>query len=127
MRLTLHKEYGVNPSMSKCFICGEVASIALLGANRGKKAPHEIQLGEVCNTCKNAIKNGVVFLIEVKNGEQEKNPSSPYRTGFILGVKKEAVAELVGDADCCFMEENVMQQILGDENYKNYKERHNAS
>lgn len=78
--IRLSKKYGLNPSLMVCPICGESVGVAILGANRGKKAPNKIN-GDLCNTCKEKY----VTIIEVEN---ETNPKP---TGRYIHVPKELI------------------------------------
>jgi hypothetical protein len=53
-RISLHEEYGLNPTMGICVICnGETGEIGLLGRNHGEKAPmHSLLSFEPCDACK---------------------------------------------------------------------------
>lgn len=50
--IVLHPEYGLNPSLEICMVCGEEMGIALLGNNIKGSAPHHICTGEICDNCK---------------------------------------------------------------------------
>lgn len=50
--IVLHPEYGLNPSIELCIVCGEEMGIALLGNNIKGQAPHHICTGEICDNCK---------------------------------------------------------------------------
>lgn len=56
--IVLHPEYGVNPSIEICIVCGEEMGIALLGNGIKGQAPHHICTGEVCDNCKKIIDEG---------------------------------------------------------------------
>ena len=45
--IVLHPEYGVNPSIEICIVCGEEMGIALLGNGIKGQAPHNICTGAV--------------------------------------------------------------------------------
>ena len=68
-----------------------VGSILLLGNNRGKEAPHRTCTGNLCPDCQGAVDKGAVLLIEVRDGEGGKQ--NPWRTGFMIGVRREAIEE----------------------------------
>lgn len=89
--ITLSEKHGLNPSIIKCFVCGEDVGIALVGRLKDDaEAPRECMTGELCDKCKDLIdKQKGAFILEVINDtkEDEKNP---YRTGRLVGISKEA-------------------------------------
>lgn len=46
--IVLHPEYGLNPSIELCIVCGEEMGIALLGNNIKGQAPHHILQQQRC-------------------------------------------------------------------------------
>ena len=93
--IRLHKEHGLNPTISTCFICREDKNeIALLGAAYKEQAPMHMCLDtSPCDKCKEYMKQGVI-LISVKDGESGNNP---YQTGGWCVVKREAMEKMVDD------------------------------
>jgi len=98
----VHKKYGLNPTMSNCFFCGEAKDIWLIGARTGrfKEAGLASSDGEMnreigvvdtepCQKCQEYMKQGVI-LISVRDGEGGKNP---YRTGGWCVVKECVIKE----------------------------------
>ncbi len=87
--ITLHPKYGVNPSISVCFVCNEdKGEILLLGYNKGKEAPMKGCYDyEPCDKCKEYMKKGVI-LISVKDRDSGDNP---YRTGGWVVVKRDMI------------------------------------
>ena len=62
--LRLHKEHGVNPTISQCIICGgEKNELVLLGANYKERAPmHMITSLEPCEACREKyLKTGIML------------------------------------------------------------------
>lgn len=63
-RINLSKEYGVNPSVEICHICGKEMSVVLFGASykdgNGKtaEAPLQVCSQNICDDCKKIIENG---------------------------------------------------------------------
>lgn len=106
--MRLHKKYGLNPTMTTCFFCGEEkGEIALLGAKCKEEAPMHMCIDRVpCEKCKGYMEEGVIF-ISVRDGESSDNP---YRTGKFCAIKKEALRQMLsGDiikAGICFVEES---------------------
>jgi hypothetical protein len=93
--IRLHKEFGVNPTILKCFLCGEDKNeIALLGASYKGQAPMHMCIDQTpCDKCKEYMKQGVI-LISVRDGE---SGSDPYRTGGWCVVKREAMTNIIDD------------------------------
>lgn len=84
--IRLHKEFGVNPTISVCMLCGEDKNeIALLGAAYKGQAPMRMVTGiEPCDKCrKQYLEDGDgVLLIEV---DIDKVPTSR-----LMVIKREA-------------------------------------
>ena len=97
MGLRISKEYGVNPSVETCNICGKDMGVVLFGTSykdkngRTAEAPRSVNLGNICDDCKKVIEDGGIFFIEVRDGESGNNP---YRTGRIIAVKESAVKNI---------------------------------
>lgn len=76
--IVLSKKYGVNPSMSMCFFCGEIKGIALMGYISNKnhediEAPSKcITDYEPCEQCKENMNLGIT-LIEVTTTQPVDN------------------------------------------------------
>ena len=85
-QITLHPEFGLNPSMGVCFWCGkEDGTILMLGRNKGKEAPrHVIGTMEPCATCKTNMATGIT-LMEATFDNDEPKP-----TGRWVVMKEEA-------------------------------------
>ena len=116
MGLRISKEHGLNPTMLVCGICGKPTnSIALLGASYHKngkeaEAPHTMIDVEPCDDCKNALAQGGIFFIEVKDGESGENP---YRTGRIVAVNEEAVKKILTGYDKVnYIEEHLFTKLF---------------
>jgi len=95
MNLRLHNKYGVNPTVFSCFVCGKDVGVALLGAGYHGEAPRHIGAldDKPCDECKKFMSQGVI-LISVKDGEEEKNMRSPYRTGAWCVIRDEAIRRM---------------------------------
>lgn len=71
--IRLSEKHGVNPSLLCCFVCGKEIGVALLGKlSNDKEAPKKIANGELCDDCKEKIKNGYVAVVEVPDVEPNK-------------------------------------------------------
>lgn len=92
-RITLSKQFGVNPSVTRCECCGKDYGIAMFGTSwkdpkTGKtaQAPPYVYNG-FCDECQSVINKGGLLIVEVKDGEKGDNP---YRTGRFVGITKDA-------------------------------------
>jgi hypothetical protein len=97
MSLRLHPEFGVNPTILQCFLCGEDKNeLALLGASykKGKAPMHMCINKEPCDKCKGYMEQGVIF-IGVPDGANHDNPD---RTGRFCVIKAEAVERMLKDS-----------------------------
>ena len=122
MGVRISKEFGINPSVDTCFICGKETSVVLFGTSykdeNGKtaEAPQKVCTGHICDNCKQIIDKGGIFFIAVKDGETGKNP---YRTGQFAAVKEEAVQRMFPDfpyKKVNYVEESAYKQIFKTEN-----------
>ena len=87
-------KHGVNPTMVKCYVCGEPTNeIALLGRLPGDaESPHYAVLDKrPCEVCQHWMKEGVI-LISVRDGE---SGDDPYRTGGWCVVKDDAIRTII--------------------------------
>jgi len=63
--ITLSPRHGVNPSITKCFWCGEDIGVKLfgkIGKNDDEAPRHIIVNYEPCNKCKEAFKQGILMI-----------------------------------------------------------------
>lgn len=106
--IKLHKDFGLNPTLSTCFYCGEeTGEIALLGASYDGEAPtHLCTSLEPCAKCKEKFK-GAVLLIEVRYGAN--GIGDPIPTGRWAAVKKEYVT--VPNNGICLTDSETMNQL----------------
>ena len=120
MSISLSKQFGVNPSVDTCFICGKETSVVLFGTSykdeNGKtaEAPRRVCTGQLCNECQKVIDDGGIFFIAVKDGESGNNP---WRTGQIAALKEEAVQRMFPDfpyKKVNYIEESAYKQIFGE-------------
>jgi len=117
MNIRLSPKYGLNPSMSMCFLCGgEKNEIILPGLLKDdREAPKQaIWNKEPCEKCKSILDVGVMF-IEVRDDE---SGNEPFRTGKIVGIREEAVFRMVPGYNLkeriCYIEESTLKKMLGD-------------
>jgi hypothetical protein len=95
--IRMSPKYGLNPSMSVCFLCGgDKNEIIIPGMLKGDaEAPHKAAWNkEPCDKCKEYMNIGVM-LISVKNKTDQENP---YRTGRIVVIKADAAERIFGDS-----------------------------
>ena len=122
--IRLSKQYGVNPSVTRCVCCGKSYGVAMFGTSwkdkKGKtaEAPMEVMMG-LCDDCQKVIDQGGIMIIEVKDGEHSDNP---YRTGRLVGVSKEFKERNHIEDSICYMEESVFSKIFGEFDFKEDKE-----
>ena len=122
--LRLSKQYGVNPSVTRCVCCGKSYGVALFGTawkdKNGKtaEAPMEVFQG-LCDDCQGVIDQGGVMIIEVKDGEHSDNP---YRTGRIVGVSKEFKERNNIEDSIVYMTESVFNKVFGEVKFKEEKD-----
>lgn len=118
--MKLSKKFGANPSVQVCPCCGKDMAVLLLGTSykeNGKvaQAPPKIATGELCDDCKKVIENGGIFFIEVRDGEQQRSPQAPYRTGRVVGVRREWVEKHLKDFKAInFMEQSLYTALFGE-------------
>lgn len=117
MGVRISKQYGVNPSVTRCVCCGKDYGIALFGTSwkdpkTGKtaEAPREVFQG-FCDDCQKVIDQEGLLIVEVKDGETGNNP---FRTGRIVGISKDAKERMFKDvkAPMCYMEQSVFSKIF---------------
>lgn len=120
--IRLSKEYGVNPSVETCTICGKEMGVVMFGASykdeNGKpaEAPHKVCLGNICDDCKKVIEDGGIFSIEVRDGESGNNP---YRTGRIIAVKESAIKNILkGYSKVNYVEHSVWEKLFPNVEYQ---------
>lgn len=96
--ITLHPKHGVNPSLDVCFWCGEAMGVALLGRNKGQKAPHSVVTGYTpCDKCREQMAQGITL---VEAGPASRQPQRPeiqpgvVPTGRWLVIKEVAVSRV---------------------------------
>ena len=112
--IELSPKHGVNPSILHCECCGKDYGIAMFGRLKGDvEAPKDVMQG-FCDDCKEVIDQGGVMIVEVKDGEGEKNPKNPYRTGRIVGCSKQYKERNSIKTPMIYMEESMFEPIFGE-------------
>ena len=115
----ISEKHGLNPSISKCFYCGEDKGIILFGKTKGdQKAPHYgVFDREPCSSCQKFMEEGII-LISVRDGERGK--TEPHRSGKFVVIKREAflpqifpveLRESIKNKGCCFIEDSDWKQL----------------
>lgn len=115
--ITLSKEFGVNPSVTRCICCGKEYGIAMFGTGiKDKKtsktveAPPYVFQG-LCDDCQKVVDQGGVMVIEVKDGETGKNP---YRTGRLVGCSKQFKDGNHIESPIIYMEQTMFSNLFND-------------
>jgi len=109
--MRIHKEYGLNPTIAQCPLCGkEKNEIALLGDAMEEQAPMKMVIDdEPCDECKEMMGAGIL-LISVKDGSDKENP---YRTGLKAAIREEAFEKVFGEIPTqrfAFVEDSVLKK-----------------
>ena len=116
--ITLSPKHGVNPSILHCQCCGKEYGIGLAGRLKDDaEAPKDVMYG-FCNDCQKVIDQGGVMIVEVADGEGEKNPKNPYRTGRIVGCSKQYKERNNITTPMIYMEQSMFQAIFGEVEFK---------
>ena len=99
MSIRLSKKHGLNPTIPRCFFCGESKNeIALLGALKNDaEAPKNIIMDyEPCDKCKEKFKEGVLIIEASQLPNVENQPpiqKDAYPTGRYALLKPEVLVE----------------------------------
>ena len=107
MSLRLSKKHGLNPSLLVCPICGKDVGIALLGANGGKKAPYQMISMELCDDCKQKVKEGNTFILSAK-----QTSDGIKLTGAYITVPNDCLNVLIPPKGICCMEESEFNKLV---------------
>lgn len=116
--IKLSPKYGVNPSMSICFFCGEPKELLLLGKLPGDvKAPKGVLVDyDPCPKCSEKLQQGVT-VIEVTTVDNGRAPiqSGAWPTGRWCVLSKESGAKLfkdTGKRNTVLLEDVLYQQLV---------------
>ena len=116
--ILLSPKHGVNPSILHCECCGKEYGIGLASRLKGDaEAPKDVMYG-FCDDCQKVIDQGGVLIVEVADGEGEKNPKNPYRTGRIVGCSKQYKERNKITTPMIYMEQSMFQAIFGEVEFK---------
>lgn len=122
--IRLHKEFGSNPSVSICILCGECKDLVLFGAAYKGEAPRKVILDiEPCEDCKEKYLTKGVMLIEADPHDLDEN-YNPKPTGNAMAITDEAFMRIftvpIPPKKMCYVEIVVFQRL-----YKGYKQETN--
>jgi deoxycytidylate deaminase len=94
--IKLHKEHGLNPTLSQCILCGEeTGEIALLGGNYKEKAPMRMITSiEPCDKCKKKYLSDGVMLVEAEEEYDWNKKLRTKPTGKVAVIKQSAFEKL---------------------------------
>ena len=116
--IKLSPKHWVNPSILRCFACGEEMGIALLGRinKEDDEAPKEIMDGSLCPNCQSAVNKGGLIIVETK---EEKAETMQDRTGRMVIVSKEYKERLLANSDnkdgyFRFMQKDLFERLFGE-------------
>ena len=115
--IRISKQYGFNPSVTRCFCCGKEYGLAICGTAQkdpktGKtaEAPREVYQG-LCDDCQRVVDQEGVIVLEVKDNATGKNPE---RTGRMVGCSKEFKERNHIESPIIYMEETVFSNLFNE-------------
>jgi hypothetical protein len=125
--IKLHHQYGLNPTISTCFWCGEEKNeLALLGAKYPGKAPKNLVLDyHPCDTCASHRAKGITLI--ACTPEQNRNEPPIQRDAYPTGAwavvsedymrrvinSPEALQQII-DKRMAFVEPDVLAMLVRD-------------
>lgn len=110
--IQLSPKHGVNPSVLHCECCGKDYGVGLMGRlPNDEEAPKDVVHG-LCPDCQRVIEQGGVMIIEVRDGEAEKQTKNPYRTGRICGCSAQFKERNKIESPIIYMEQTLFSQIF---------------
>lgn len=104
--IKLSPKHGVNPSITKCFFCGEDTGVVLLGRlENDAEAPKYVVMDyEPCDKCKSMMEKGITF-IEVSDTPIQPNmppiQQGIYPTGRFFVLKEDSIDKIIKSAEMC--------------------------
>lgn len=93
--IRLSPKYGVNPSLSSCYYCGdEKNEVVLPGMLKGdEQAPHRaVWSMEPCDTCRGYMAQGIM-LLKVADGSER----DPVRLGPLVVITEDAARRMLAE------------------------------
>ena len=81
--------------------------IALLGDNGGKKAPYQMISMDLCDDCKQKVKDGNTFILSAKQTSDGIKP-----TGAYMLVPNDCLNVPIPPKGICFMEEFEFNKLI---------------
>jgi hypothetical protein len=100
-KIVLSPKHGVNPSIMRCFYCGEEFGVALPGLLEGDvEAPRSaIWSMEPCTECETLMKSGIILLgIDSSKSDTNKGVGGFYRTGhYVVTTEEYFKKNITGD------------------------------
>jgi hypothetical protein len=122
MRITVSKNYGLNPPLTLCPICAESISIALLGQinKQDDEAPRQICAESPCEKCLQKFeeykKQGfVVFRISDDYEKQQERSPWVFFLGLLVlknGVIKEIFPNVDDSAGAIFLSNSIFLKVF---------------
>jgi len=103
--IRLHKEFGLNPTISKCVICGKGKNeIALLGAKYKGQAPmHMVTSPEPCAKCRKKYLAQGTMMLNPQTGSLTVLKDKAFKKMFNVPIPKGKIA---------FAEEEVLSKLM---------------
>lgn len=89
--ITLSKNYGLNPSIIICPICGKDIGIALFGHIKGDKEASKYVQGDLCDECKAKVNDNQCFVVSVDENGMFKNCIIVNKDIFTINIKEPMV------------------------------------
>lgn len=100
--ITLSKNYGLNPSIIICPICGKDIGIALFGHIKGdKEAPKYVQ-GDLCDECKAKVNDNQCFVVSIDENGMFKNCIIVNKDIFTINIKEPMILMKEADFNAVF-------------------------
>ena len=120
--IRLSEKHGVNPSVDRCFFCGESYAVVMFGKMKNdEQGPSSVCSGGLCDRCQKVKDDGGIFIIETRSGVE--NPSEG-RTGRLMALKKDSnlsniirppeLAERIRETGVAYIEEKAFEALFGD-------------
>jgi hypothetical protein len=98
--IRLSPKYGVNPSVMKCFYCGEECGVALPGLLKGDVEAPRSAVWDMnpCPKCEEWMKQGIILLgMDESKSDLKHMPEGAYRTGLFTVITEEAFKRIFRD------------------------------